>query len=256
MIVDTKYNLIKFWRFHWSCRIKIMSKGNQDLFIVAQTIKELSNEVNPIQADTPPIKKVSAQLIEISSDSSDEEFHERFVALENKSESAESKKPIRSVHEIPLDQIDAGEIPESLPPSMELIRVGSIHHHCGVFSVAVTERPVSPGTLIVDKDRRPITRVIDLFGPVERPQMIIRAIIPIGTPLFVPIDEYKSLNPDEIAMKNKGCDASNRYDEESPFQDFSDDEEERLYKKHMKNAKKEKKEKNLPGVLKRAYDNV
>ena len=41
-------------------------------------------------------------------------------------------------------------------------------------------------------------------------------------------------------MAQKGCDASNLYDEELSEKEFSDDEAEREYKKQMKKNKKDK----------------
>ncbi|OHT00439.1 hypothetical protein TRFO_32896 [Tritrichomonas foetus] len=60
-------------------------------------------------------------------------------------------------------------------------------------------------------------------------------------------------DPEQIAKQFRGCDASNRFDEEAPYQDFSDDEEEREHKRRMKLGRKGKSTNDQEGEPKIGY---
>ncbi|KAH0786469.1 NAF1-domain-containing protein [Histomonas meleagridis] len=179
----------------------------------------------------PPCRRTFQTVATIeASDSDDEEIMLKIDEL-NRMQNDDTKSQ-RSAHEIPLEQIEVGPIPAIIPEEAAILPVAIVHHFSGHFSVADTiGRPVAPGSLLADENRNPITRVIDLFGPVENPKMILKGQIPVGTELFAVEGDADFPDPDEIERKYPGCDASNRYDEAVENQDFSDDEEERNYRK-------------------------
>ena len=170
--------------------------------------------------------------------SDDDEMYEKIQQLENPTVDDVKSKP--SVHEIPLEKIEIGPIPKYIPPETQILPVAVVHHFSGSFSIADSiGKAVAPGSLLADENRNPITRVIDLFGPVESPKLILKGQIPVGTELYAVIGDAEFPDPDLIEKQFPGTDASNRFDEASSSVEFSDDEEERNYKRMKKqNAKK------------------
>ncbi|OHT00958.1 hypothetical protein TRFO_32164 [Tritrichomonas foetus] len=215
-----------------------------DILFAIESSKEIPGLFENPQPAVVPIPKVTSTLVEIdsSSDDDDDEIAQKVRALEQIQTKDEITGPIRSVHEKPLDQIEVGEIPAEISPDAEMIPIAVVSHWTGNFSIArsFNEKGVAPGSLLADCNRKPITRVIELFGPISNPQIILKGQIPIGTELFAVLQDSEIPDPEQIAKQFRGCDASNRFDEEAPYQDFSDDEEEREYKKRMKLSRKGK----------------
>lgn len=205
-----------------------------DLSILAESLKEIPGAFDNQQPNYPQVVPRAASVVDVEFDDSEVHELERFQTRDDFS------GPIRTVHEKTLDEVEIGEIPNSIPPEYSMVPVAVVQHFMGNYSIAksIEGRGVSPGSLLADQNRNPITRVIELFGPVNNPQIILRGQIPIGTELYAVIPESDFPDPDQIAKQFRGCDASNRFDEEDPYQDFSDDEEEREYKKRMKAMKK------------------
>lgn len=215
-----------------------------DLKFVAEGVKEIQRNFDQQTPNFPPITQRPASVIDIVSDSddSDDEISQRIRALEQIQQKDEITGPIRTVHEKTLDQAEVGEIPKFIPPDSAMVPIAVVQYFSGNFSIArsIDGKGVTPGSLLADANRNPITRVLELFGPISNPQIILKGQIPIGTELFAVVSESEFPDPDQIAKQFRGCDASNRFDEEAPFQDFSDDEEEREYKHRMKASKKAK----------------
>jgi hypothetical protein len=101
----------------------------------------------------------------------------------------------------------------------------------------MTGPPVIPGCLLADENRVPVTRVLDLIGPIENPQMILKGQFPIGLKLFAVEGDAVFPNPEQIESAYRGCDASNRYDEPEEHPEFSDDEEEHQHKMEQRRQK-------------------
>jgi len=129
-------------------------------------------------------------------------------------EGKEDYGPIRSQHEIPLANLPVGDIPTTLPEHEILLKVAVVKSNVGSLSLAeIIGKPVAPGSLLADANRIPVTRVLELFGPVDSPSLILKGSFSIGTELYAASSESVFPDPDEIAQKYKGCDASNKYDE-------------------------------------------
>ena len=206
-----------------------------DFDYVSKSVQEI-----PEQSILPIVQR-TAQLCEISDDSEEEDILPQY-------ERDEITGPIRSAHEIPLKDLEVGEIPAEISPQIQIIPAAFTQYYSGDFTIARSveiknrkNKGISPGTLLCDANHNPITRVLDLFGPIENPQIILKGHLPLKTDLYAVVESESVFpDPDLISKQFPGCDASNRYDEEAPNQDFSDDEEEREYKKRSKNQKKVK----------------
>lgn len=213
-----------------------------DLKLVAESLKEISGAFDQQSPNIPQVMPRVAPVVDVefSSDDSDEAISEKVQELERFQQKDEITGPIRTIHEKPLDEVEVGEIPKSIPPEYNIVPIAVVQHFSGNFSIAksINGQGVSPGSLLSDSNRTPITRVLELFGPISNPQIILKGQIPIGTELFAVVDESEFPDPELIAKQFRGCDASNRFDEEDPYQNFSDDEEEREYKKRKKEATK------------------
>lgn len=199
----------------------------------------LLKEIMPAEPPAPPpvVETTVADIVEIDLDE-DDDIDRAVMAQQDKPEEI---GPIRSQHEKPLSELPVDPLPESIPEDAGLRLVCEIHHHCGVFSIAnVIGDAAVPGALLVDESRRPITRVLELFGPVGESQIILRGTFDIGMKLFCVEGESEIPNPVQIYRQFKGCDASNRWDEPEARPDFSDDEEERAYRAAEKVKLKQK----------------
>jgi hypothetical protein len=190
-------------------------------------------------ADAPLIEAPAPNTVEIELDDSSE-FDRRF--LEQERDHGEVG-PILSPHETPLADLPVDPVPCALPPDIGLLPAAEVHHHSGPFSIAhVVGPPVIPGCLLADENRVPVTRVLDLIGPIESPQMILKGQFPIGLKLFAVEGDAVFPNPEQIESAYRGCDASNRYDEPEDHPEFSDDEEEHRHKMTQRRQKQAGKE--------------
>ena len=186
----------------------------------------------------PPVVEASvADVVEIDLDE-DDAIDRAVMAQQDKPEEI---GPIRSQHEKPLSDAVLDPLPDSIPEAAKLRLVCEVHHHCGPLTIAnVIGDAAVPGALLVDESRRPVARVLELFGPVEHAQVIIRGELGVGMKLFSVEGESDVPNPAKIHQQYKGCDASNRWDEPEERPDFSDDEEERAFRASEKIKLKKK----------------
>lgn len=207
-----------------------------DILAAYRSVQSIPNSWNPNSSCSDSAAR-GAKLVTIDL-SDDDDMYEKLQQLE--SPAADDVRSRPSPHEIPLEDIAVGPIPESIPAEAEILPVAVVHHFSGHFSVADTVgQPVAPGSLLADEHRNPVTRVIDLFGPVECPKLILRGQIPVGTELYAVVGDAVFPDPDQIEKQYPGTDASNRFDEADNSADFSDDEEERRYR--MEKRQKAKK---------------
>jgi hypothetical protein len=190
-------------------------------------------------AGVSPLQPPAPNVIEIELDE-ESEFDRRFLEQERDRGEIES---IRSPHETLLADIPIDPVPEALPPGVNLLPAAEVHHHSGNFSIAyLVGQPLTPGCLLADENRLPITRVLDLIGPITSPQIILKGIFPIGLKLFAVEGDAVFPDPEQIERNFRGCDASNRYDEPEEHLDFSDDEEEHRHKMEIRKMKQAAKE--------------
>ncbi|KAJ1903973.1 hypothetical protein LPJ81_002769 [Coemansia sp. IMI 209127] len=105
---------------------------------------------------------------------------------------------------------------------------------------------VDSESVVALADRRVVGLVFDVFGPVTRPLYAVRfpapedidaSVYAVGTPVFYSPELARMV--DTSAIRIKGTDASNEYDEEagSDTMEFSDDETERMHRRQKKGKK-------------------
>ena len=206
-----------------------------DLWAAYQAINEEIEEKTPAEeiAEKLEYHGQGFKLVEIPIDSdSDSDDEETTVYQMNYAQQSdtESIKPIRSAHEIPTEQIlpnDIAEIPTSIPDDAKIIPccvvVGSVGDLCICDSIG---NPVAPGSLLVNKDREPITRVIEVFGQVEHPKIILHGNYDIGMELYAALNDAVVIDQREmtrIEKTYKGTDSSNKFDEPNERPDDDDD---------------------------------
>ncbi|KAJ1667827.1 hypothetical protein IW140_001378 [Coemansia sp. RSA 1813] len=106
---------------------------------------------------------------------------------------------------------------------------------------------VDSESIVALSDRRVLGLVFDVFGPITRPMYTVRFPAPedidasvcvVGTPVFYSPELAQMV--DTSAIRVKGTDASNEYDEEvgSDAMEFSDDEAERMHRRQKKSKGK------------------
>lgn len=199
---------------------------------------QVSQEMGALESAVAPHAEYSTRptIVEIELDS-DDEFDRQ--ALEQHEPRDQKFVKIRTKNEIPLEELDIDPLPRVVDNAAPRIPVCIVHHHSGDFSIAAIGGgcAVEPGSLLVDKENRPVTRVLDLFGKVDDPWIILKGKFDIGMELYSVMGEYAIPDPDTIESMYKGSDASNRDDEpERPA--FSDDEEEREFLRKEKESRK------------------
>ena len=146
-------------------------------------------------------------------------------------ENNEFYKPIRSAHETPTIDVPVGEIPTSLHENEVFIPVARVISSIGQLKVAQLIGPaVAPGSLLSDENHQPITRVIELFGPVEDPKILLNGDFQIGQLFFAVKSESVFPDPEIIEKQFKGTDASDKYDEPINKNSSSSDDEENIEK--------------------------
>ncbi|EAY07122.1 hypothetical protein TVAG_342860 [Trichomonas vaginalis G3] len=199
----------------------------------------LMDEEEEKNEEPQPQVRVSANAFKIvemyvsSSDSDDEQLETKYTDND-----PDSNKPIRSVHEIPTHELPPGEVPENIPENWKLLPACRISNKVGNLCTAdLLGKPLEPGSLLLTQDRKPTTRVLELFGQIENPKLIINGDYPVGTVLYTVVEDSSVPDPELIARKYKGTDASNKFDEavEKPSDDDDiygnedDDEDEHVY---------------------------
>ena len=148
-------------------------------------------------------------------------------------------EPIRSKNEIPLEELPIEPLPKEVNPVEDLIKVCKVTSHCGNFTIASAcfdYKAITPGSLLLDENRNPVTRVLDVIGQVNSPQIVLREDVPVGTTLYTINTQSSWVSPDELERMYVGCDGSNKFDEPVAFGegDFSDDEKELEFKSKKK----------------------
>lgn len=203
---------------------------NNDLWAAYNSIigneEEEKETEEQVQRRQVPVSANAFKIVEMEvSDSSDEDLEA--LQQQYKEVDPDSNKPIRSTHEIPIQEFNPGEIPATIPDSWKLIPACKIVNKVANLCMADTiERVIEPGSLLVLENRTPTTRVVELFGQIENPKLIINGDYAVGQILYTVAEDSKVPDPDLIAHKYKGTDASNRYDEAVEEPSSDDDEEE------------------------------
>ena len=178
-----------------------------------------------------PIPETNADIVDVIYDSDEGEIFEEIENIEQEENNREPQK-IKSKHEITNDDIIVDPLPDSLMADEKFIFVAITKTHSGNFTIAEQvhdiEDAIVPGSLLANSDRQPIARVLEVFGPISSPQIIIKGLLPLGIELFAVKSDSKFANPNVIAAQYIGCDASDKHDEPLPIseQDKSDMEEE------------------------------
>ena len=179
-----------------------------------------------------PIPETNADIVDVEFDSDEGDVLQEIENIEQEESRREIPQKIKSIHEITNDDIQVDPIPDSLFENEKFILVAITKIHSGNFTIAEQihdiEDAIVPGSLLADSERQPIARVLEVFGPISQPQIIIKGLLPLGIELFAVKSDSKFANPNVIAAQFIGCDASDRHDEPLPVseQDKSDMEEE------------------------------
>ena len=165
---------------------------------------------------------------------------------------------IKSKNEVKVKPFDKEETHEERVERLKaknvagggLVKVGIL---LGVVEDRVLIEPVEKiildiDNIVISKDRLIIGSVEDVFGPIDRPcysimndlylkKMVAEEKVKVGDPVFCIASEMKAIYEDRIEelKKRKGCDASNKFDEEplgNQNQEdiwFSDDDQEEAF---------------------------
>jgi H/ACA ribonucleoprotein complex non-core subunit NAF1 len=143
---------------------------------------------------------------------------------------------IKSKHEIKVQPFSQTETDSQREARLRvkstqgpLIKIGNIDAlvEDRVIIVPVDRIILDIENFVITKDRRVFGVIEDVFGPVEKPyysvlkdqfvkEMFAEGKIKVGDALFCLSSEMKDLNQDRIneLKERKGCDASNKFDEE------------------------------------------
>ena len=171
----------------------------------------------------------------------EEEGETRSVKKKN-----ESKNPITTKNEI-LPEIKK-DFEFEILPSDKFVVAGTVFNVVR-GSVIVVEglkesEPLCSGTVLCTSDAHNVLGEIDeLFGPVSHPYYIMRNVNQSRTDLVkmgqkvVAVSRTRTVVDARMRLlmqKERGTDASNINDEEAENQEFSDDEQEREFKKRTK----------------------
>ena len=204
-----------------------------DLWAAYQAINEEIDESNPAAEINEKLEYHGQgfKIVEIPVDSdSDSDDYDSIQAQYAQQSDTESIRAIRSAHEIPTEQIlpnDIAEIPSSIPDDAEIIPCCIVSANVGDLCICQSiGDPVSPGSLLVTEDREPITRVIEVFGRVEDPKIILHGHFDVGTKLFAALNDAMVIDKREMTrIENtyKGTDSSNKFDEPNERQEDDDD---------------------------------
>ena len=184
-------------------------------------------------ATVPLPTTASPQLVEFDVDDMIEE------AIDNINQAEYTGfTPIVSKNEIPLSKLEPEPLPDGIFPEEALVSLCITDHYSGKLTIATptSNTAVFPGSVLADKNRIPIARVLDVFGPISRPFIVLKGKLPLHMELFAVKPESQFADPDVLEKLYPGSDASNRFDEPvSPEeQDFSDDDEELAAKRARK----------------------
>ena len=153
--------------------------------------------------------------------------------------------PPRSKHEVTYRELPIEPVNIEIPPDANIVDIGYVQSI--VDDLVVVQSTIDPHkTLDVDsvlcfEDRRVLGRIFETFGPVRKPLYSIRLDSSENADKEWVLSRRKVYSvPDHSQFvhiqhleKLRGCDASNRYDEELPEeeQEFSDDEKEATSRK-------------------------
>ena len=99
---------------------------------------------------------------------------------------------------------------------------------------------VENGTMLYDKENKELSVVEDVFGQITDPFYVISSIVPLGEDVFVMVKSNTFVDVNTISRY--GSDATGVDDieiDENDRSDFSDDEQERLWKQKRKMQRRE-----------------
>ena len=226
-----------------------------------QKFEEFQMEIEKIDGYNTSDTSMSEELIPL----------EEVLGQDEEEDNTNPQEKFRTKHEenLPSNTLSIDETTEERArrfnyvkcESNELKPVGKIH--CILNDTIVIQ---SSSNIILDldnillvKDQVILGIIDDVFGNIKMPHYTISYDkylkthgIVVGEEVFLNPKCIKLLLPKQIKelMSKKGCDASNRFDEEIlNFEEieFSDDEKEEEYR-HLKNEKKSKQKKKLGNV--------
>lgn len=242
---------------------------NKDVDIFNKAIEsETNNETKlpSIANDDIDVGNISSSSSEDSSSdsSSDGDEDDKNDAEEDdiEEEGPVDSGPIRSKNEV-LDETVI-EIPEDykLKPDEKIQLIGtikSIYENNIIVAATMSgeQRVLKDGSIFCLENRDIIGTLNEVFGPLQNPfyricfkkdkmgDMTPMIKEKIGENVYYAVPEAHWVDTFEL-KRNKGTDASNRFDEEisESEQEFSDDEKEAQYKKMKKDSKKKRNGKN------------
>ncbi|KAL0207790.1 hypothetical protein P9112_012418 [Eukaryota sp. TZLM1-RC] len=192
-----------------------------------------------------------------SSDSSD--FDDEFLAAleevrkSSTSNDVSSLEPPRTKNEVD-NSLEDNEL--NLPSNPSLLPLGTVHSY--VRNALVVQsyhnaHQFNIGAIVacqLDTSVLPLGKVYDVFGPMDRPFYAIHVVSSsltgdnltwqqVGTEVMVVEDPAFMVSLTEVLPTLKqATDASNFHDEEAPDPEFSDDEEEALWKLEQKQRRR------------------
>ena len=171
------------------------------------------------------------KIVEMPIDSDSDSDYQTEQQYNNHFAESETPKPIRSKNEIPTEDIlpdQIGAIPDAIPENWQIFPSCKVISNVGKLCICDSlGDPVAPGSLLVDENKQPVTRVIEVFGQVESPKIILHGDYEIGTVFYAPYNDAIVINEAErnkIEKQFKGTDSSNKYDEPNEKFDSDDDD--------------------------------
>lgn len=164
-----------------------------------------------------------------------------------------SEAVVHTLNEVPEEQLPIKAVDFELEANEAVEPLGSVLSLVGRVLVVQARRgtqPLKEDSVLCFEDRRIVGRVAEVFGPVAQPFYTVRFTTPgelqklgaaKGDAVFVVTRaaDYLGKARLKVIRAQRGCDASDVNNEEpkTPM-DFSDDEEERAFKRQRKRKRK------------------
>jgi rRNA processing protein Gar1 len=208
--------------------------------------EEKDDEITTTLADIND-RKLSAKQIPHEHSDDEEEGKGKVEDEEDDDTGAVNCRPPRSKHEVTYQELPIEPLTIEILPEAIIVEVGYVqsivddliviqstidHHH---------HRALDVDSVLCFEDRTVLGRIFETFGPVRQPLYSVRLDSSknaekewvLSRKKVYSVPDYSQFVSIQQLEKRRGCDASNRYDEELPEeeQEFSDDEKEAIARK-------------------------
>lgn len=96
------------------------------------------------------------------------------------------------------------ELPECVDKTQDLLPICKVISNISNKNISMCElvidKTVDIGTLLLDDEYTPVTRVVEVFGPVDRPKLIVSGLFVTGSILYSVPSECSFQDPESIQL--------------------------------------------------------